>query len=572
MKKTYASNLNLDHLEKNVKIKGWVHAIRDFGGKTFFDLRDSTGIVQIVLDSEFSKIKKEWVVEVTGIVSKRPHPNKNIPSGEIEITNSKLKILNKAETPPIYIDKDDDEPDEIRYKYRYLDLRRPHRNEILKIRHNVIQTIRDTLNNENFIEVETPLLTRSTPEGARDFVVPSRLHKKNWYALPQSPQLFKQILMGSGIDKYYQIAKCFRDEDLRGNRQPEFTQLDFEMAFSDEDEIFEISEKLFKNIILKVKNKNIETPFKRLTYKEAIENYGIDKPDLRYPNPIKTISNILKNEKIRFIDNVLEENGIVIGLCIKNFFPSRKEISNLEKIAQKFNIQGVAFATKKDGSWNGGISKITKKETLEKCLDKFGENDNCTLLIIAHSEKENSPGYHALGAIHRNLRDNGFLKKPNQDYAFCWVTDFPLFEKTENGITAAHHPFTLPVEKDVPLIEKEPLKVISHAYDLVMNGEEIASGSIRCHDRDLQLKILQAIGYTKEDIEERFDFFLEMMKYGLPPHGGLAPGIDRIVMILSGSSSIRDVIAFPKSTGGTCFLTGAPGKADPQSLKGLDLK
>jgi len=572
MKKTYISEVNLANVNETVILKGWVHAIRDFGGKTFFDLRDSTGLIQVVMDSEIIKLKKEWVVEIIGKVSKRLQVNKKIKSGDIEITESKITILNEAETPPIYIDKDDDEPDEIRYKYRYLDLRRPHRNEILKIRHSVIQTIRDTLNNENFIEVETPLLTRSTPEGARDFVVPSRLHKKNWYALPQSPQLFKQILMGSGVDKYYQIAKCFRDEDLRGNRQPEFTQLDFEMAFSNEDQIFEISEKLFKNIISKVKNKNIKTPFARLTYKEAIENYGIDKPDLRYPNPIKTISNILKNEKIRFIDNVLEENGVVIGLCIKNFFPSRKEISNLEKIAQKFNIQGVAFATKKDGSWNGGISKITKKETLEKCLDEFGENNNCTLLIIAHPEKENSPGYHALGAIHRNLRDNGFLKKPNQDYAFCWVTDFPLFEKTENGITAAHHPFTLPVEKDIPLIEEEPLKVISHAYDLVMNGEEIASGSIRCHNRDLQLKILQAIGYTKEDIEERFDFFLEMMKYGLPPHGGLAPGIDRIVMILSGSSSIRDVIAFPKSTGGTCFLTGAPGKADPQSLKGLDLK
>ena len=571
MKKTYISEVNLTNVNETVMLKGWVHAIRDFGGKNFFDLRDSTGLMQVVMDSEIIKLKKEWVVEIIGKVSKRLQMNEKIKSGNIEITESKITILNEAETPPIYVDKDDDEPDEIRYKYRYLDLRRPHRNKILKIRHKVIQAIREILNCEGFTEVETPLLTRSTPEGARDFIVPSRLHKKNWYALPQSPQLFKQILMGSGIDKYYQIAKCFRDEDLRGNRQPEFTQLDFEMAFTDEDEIFSISEKVFENIFEKAQGEKITTPFFRMTYEEAIKNYGIDKPDMRYEAPIKNLSDTLVKNGIKFIDNTVDAGGEILGICVEDFFPSRKEISNLEKVAQKFNIPGLAFATKKDGIWNGGITKMTNERTLDKSISTFNKKDNCTLLIIADSSKENLYGYHAFGAIHRHLRDNGALVKNSNKYAFCWVTDFPLFEKTDNGMTAAHHPFTLPFNEHIEKIDKEPLKVLSHAYDLVMNGEEIASGSIRCHDRDLQLKILESIGYSQAEIEERFDFFLEMMKYGLPPHGGLAPGIDRIVMILAESSSIRDVIAFPKSTGGTCFLTGAPGKADPQSLKDLEI-
>lgn len=564
-----AGSLRAANAGERVRVCGWVHAAREMGGKTFLDVRDSTGVVQVVPAAGAPRVRREWVVEVVGEVAVRPQANPDLPTGEVEVAEAAVVVLNEAETPPIYVDRDDGEPDDIRYQHRYLDLRRPERGAMLRTRHAVVKAIRCTLEERGFTEVETPVLTRSTPEGARDFLVPSREQKGKWYALPQSPQLFKQVLMGSGVERYYQIAKCFRDEDLRGNRQPEFTQLDFEMAFADEEEVLAVGEEVFRAVLAAAGEGAPEGAFPRLTYAEAIAKYGLDKPDLRYPAPLHNLAEHLGGAGIRFVDAVLEAGGSVPGLAVAGLLPSRKEVGSLEETAKAAGAGGLAWAVRKGGEWRGGISgMVAEQGRLDGAARECGlEGDGALLLAAGEGEAP----YRGLGAVHRRLRDAGALGEPAAGHALCWVTEFPLFVATDDGgITACHHPFTLPREGDAEKIEGRPLAVGARSYDLVLDGEELGSGSVRCHNRDLQLRILAAMGYGEAEVAERFGFFLEMMRYGLPPHAGLAVGIDRVAALLSGAGSIRDVIAFPKTAKGVCFLTGAPGAADPASLEGLE--
>lgn len=574
--------LDQEDINKDVIVMGWVQRRRDLGGLIFIDLRDRAGIVQVVFDAkkceknfdEAEKLRNEYVVAIKGqVVERTPETvNPKIPTGYIEIVAHELMILSTSKTPPFMIEDDIKVSEAIRLKYRYLDLRRPKMQQNLILRHNVCKWIRDFLNNEGFLEIETPMLTRSTPEGARDYLVPSRVHPGSFYALPQSPQLFKQLLMLSGYDKYYQIARCFRDEDLRADRQPEFTQVDIEMSFVDIDDIMDVNERMIAYVFKKNLNMDITLPLPRISYKEAMSRYGSDKPDTRFGLELNDVSDIVKNSDFKVFTGAIERGGSVRAInaegCGTKF--SRREIDGLVDYVKDFGAKGLAWIVVEDSELKSPITKFFNDEQLNMLLDRLEAKSGDLLLFVADKD---DVVFRALGELRLELgRRLGLLD--DSKYNLLWVTEFPLFEysEEEKRYVAKHHPFTAPMDEDIKYLENSPEKVRSKAYDMVLNGVEIGGGSIRIHDSNLQERMLKALGFNKEEAWDRFGFLLQAFQYGAPPHGGMAYGLDRFVMLLAGESSIREVIAFPKVQNASDLMTGAPSPVDLKQLEELNIK
>ncbi|HLR21901.1 MAG TPA: aspartate--tRNA ligase [Tissierellaceae bacterium] len=573
-------DLRKEDIGKEVTLMGWVQRERNLGSLIFIDLRDITGITQIVFDDTISKdifkksekVRSEFVIAVKGEVRKRQSINEEIPTGEIEIIANELKILNKAETPPIYIKDDDNVSETMRLKHRYLDLRKPFMQENLKLRSKTYKVVRDFFYENNFVEVETPTLTKPTPEGARDFLVPSRLNPGEFYALPQSPQLMKQLLMVSGMDRYYQIVKCFRDEDLRANRQPEFTQIDIEMSFVDMEDIISINEKFLYKLFKELKDIEIDLPIKRITYKESMERFGVDKPDLRFGFELVDISSVVKNSEFKVFSETIKNGGSVQGINVKGYGDkfSRKDISSLEKYIKDYGAKGLAWIKITNDGISSPIAKFLEEDELEGILKTMNGEKGDLLLFVADKL---SVVYDSLG----NLR-NEVAKRlkiiEKDDLKLVWITEFPLFEydDEEDRLVAKHHPFTSPMDEDLDLLEKNPKSVRAKAYDIVVNGDEMGGGSIRISNTDLQRKMFKALGLTEDEVNSKFGFLLEAFKYGTPPHGGIAYGFDRLIMTLTNSSNIRDVIAFPKTQSATCLLTDAPTNVSDRQLEDINIK
>ena len=566
---------------EKVTVMGWVQRRRDLGQLIFIALRDRTGIVQAVADGNSEKavfekaetIRSEFVVAITGTVALRTAENINesMKTGKIEILAEDLRILSESETTPFQIEENITVNDELRLKYRYLDLRRPNIFRNIKLRHNVTHVVRDFLDKEGFLEIETPMLTRSTPEGARDYLVPSRVHPGNFYALPQSPQLFKQLLMVSGMDRYFQIARCFRDEDLRADRQPEFTQIDMELSFIDIDDILDINERLIKRAFKEVLNVDVPTPFRRMTWKEGMERFGSDKPDMRFGMELKNITDIVKGTDFAVFKNAIEAGGSVRAInangCGKM---PRKQIDQLVEFVKTYKAKGLAWiVVNEDGSIKSQIAKFFTEEKMAEIVSAMDAKPGDLILICAD---KNKVVFDALGALRLEMARRLDLTKPD-DYNFLWITEFPMFEysEEENRWVAEHHPFTSPMDEDLELLDTDPGAVRAKAYDMVLNGVELGGGSIRIHRQDIQKKIFELLGFTDEEAENKFGFLLTAFKYGVPPHGGLAFGLDRMVMLMAGASTIRDVIAFPKVKDASCLLTDAPNVVDKAQLDELDI-
>ncbi len=573
----YCGEINKSDVGKRLTLFGWVKTIRDLGGLTFIELRDRSGFVQIVFDPERDKtlhkrvkeIGLEWVLKVVGTVRERPKENINdkIPTGEVEVVAEEMEVLNRSDPLPFEIDSKSEINELLRLKYRYLDIRREFMKRNIYIRSKVTNIVRSFLINEGFWEVETPILTKSTPEGARDFLVPSRIYPGKFYALPQSPQLFKQILMISGIDRYFQIAKCFRDEDLRADRQPEFTQIDIEMSFVSEDDIMDVVERMIKKVFEETLNISISIPLRRISYSEAMEKYGSDKPDLRFSLPIIDFTDIFLDSDFKLFKNVIKEGGRVKGFVIKDKILSRKELKEIEERVKDIGLSGVIAYSISD-KVSSILSKFINDEQRNRFRNYASEGD--TILLFAGKGDE---FLELLGKVRLYL-GNLFNLVEKEKFELLWVTDFPLFEwnEEEKRWDSKHHPFTSPSPETVELLDKDPGKVYSRAYDFVINGYEIGGGSIRIHDIDLQKKIFNLLGYSDEEVENRFEFFLRALRYGAPPHGGIALGLDRLVMLLSGASSLRDVIPFPKTQKAICPLTSAPSEVQEEQLKELKIK
>lgn len=568
------------NIGETITLMGWVQRNRKLGGLEFIDLRDREGIMQIVFGEEinaeaFEKaktVKPEYCIAVTGKVVKREAVNENMPTGMVELLGTSIKILSESETPPIMIKEGLDASEQIRLKYRYLDLRRPDMQKIFMIRNKTTKAIRDFLVDNGFIEVETPILTKSTPEGARDYLVPSRNYPGKFYALPQSPQTLKQILMVSGFDKYYQIAKCFRDEDLRANRQPEFTQVDMELSFVEEDDIMELNERLIAHIFKEVIGYDVKLPIKRMTFKEAMEKYGSDKPDLRFGMEITDLTDVVKDVDFKVFTSALEIGGSVRALCLKGGASmGRKDIDRLGEFVKTYKAKGLAYIQLKEEGIKSPISKFLTEEQMNKIISTMNAETGDLILIVAD---KNSVVFQSLGALRLELAKKFDLIKDKNEFNFTWITEFPLFEysEEEGRYTACHHPFTAPMDEDIDMIESNPGEVRSKAYDLVLNGEELGGGSIRIHTIELQQRMLKALGFTEEQAWESFGFLLEAFKFGPPPHGGLAFGLDRMVMFLAGTDNIKDVIAFPKNQNAYCYLSEAPNIVDEKQLKDLGIK
>ncbi len=594
LKTVSCGSLSIENLGDDVVLAGWVHRRRDHGGLIFIDLRDREGVVQVVFNPELAPeihvmaqdLRSEWVVQVKGSVGQRPDgtDNPRIPTGYVEVVAKELKILNPSKTPPFGIDDESGEVEELlRLKYRYIDLRRNKLRDILMLRHDVVKFIRDFLSDKDFIEIETPILTKSTPEGARDYLVPSRVHQGQFYALPQSPQQMKQLLMMGGLERYFQIARCFRDEDLRSDRQPEFTQLDLEMSFVDEEDVLSITEQLFTEMVeTVVPTKKITKPFLRLTHKDAMERYGTDKPDLRFGMELGDISDIVAGSEFQVVRSAIENGGVVKGISVPGCGSyTRRQIDDLTTFAKTRGALGL-LTIAIDGDPENSVDTITD-EDIKSILSRYISLDGMReiagrlnakrgdlLLIVADATNVAnlvlSQLRHEMGQ-RLNLADENLL-------ALAFITDFPLFEwnTEEKRWDSAHHPFTAPRDEDLDLLDSSPGSVISKAYDMVCNGVELASGSIRIHSRTLQQRIFECLGYNVDQIEERFGHMLEALEYGAPPHGGIAPGIDRLIQLLSGASSIRDVIAFPKTQAAVDPLFGAPSSVDSSQLKDLNLR
>lgn len=568
---------------ETVTLSGWIQRRRDHGGVIFIDLRDRTGIVQLVIDPDVAgeyfslgeKARPEYVIEVTGKVSLRPEgqENPNLTTGDIEIYVSTMEILSEAKTPPFLIEDGVDCDENVRLKYRYLDLRRPEIQKNFKLRHDLTMKTRNYLDQLGFWEIETPMLTISTPEGARDFLIPSRVHPGEFFALPQSPQLFKQMLMVSGMDKYFQIVRCFRDEDLRADRQPEFTQIDIEMSFIEQDDIMGIMEKMMQEIYGDLMGIQISAPFLRLTYAEAMERFGSDKPDLRFGMELKDISDIAKESDFKVFAANVEKGGVVKGICVKGgeHF-SRRELDDLTKYAGIFGAKGMAWMVVIGGEEKvkSPIAKFFTPEQIDAILDRMEAEKGDVVMFISDTYDTTC---NVLGNLRNEVarRDNLIDEDKN---SFLWVVDFPMFEydEEEQRYQAKHHPFTCPLDEDLEYLTTAPEKVRAKAYDMILNGVELGGGSIRIHKNDIQSKVFGLLGMSEADAEEKFGFFLNSLKYGTPPHGGIAFGLDRMVMLMAKRKSIRDVIAFPKTQSATCLTSGAPGNVAAKQLRELGIQ
>jgi aspartyl-tRNA synthetase len=575
------TEVTTDLIGQQVTLMGWVQKRRNLGSLIFVDLRDRSGLIQLIFDEDtigtagFEKagqLRSEFVVAAVGTVEKRSGAvNENLKTGEIEIKVTELRILSEALTPPFPIDADTNVKEDIRLKYRYLDLRRPNLQKNLMLRSKVVASIRSCLTEQGFLEIETPILNKSTPEGARDYLVPSRVHPGNFYALPQSPQLFKQLLMCAGYDRYYQIAKCFRDEDLRADRQPEFTQVDMELSFVDVDEVIEANEKLLYRMFKDAIDIEIPLPIPRMTWQEAMDRYGSDKPDIRFGMELVNVTDVVKDCEFSVFTDAIANGGTVRGINVKGQGDMpRKKIDALVKRAKEFGAKGLAYVQmKSDGSVKASFSKFMKDEEMDALVQAMDGETGDLLLFAAD---KNKVVWDVLGNLRLDMAKTLELTRKD-DYRFVWITEFPLLEwnEEEGRYTAMHHPFTMPMEEDLPLIDTDPGKVRAKAYDIVLNGTEIGGGSVRIFQNDVQEKMFECLGFTKEESYERFGFLLNAFKYGVPPHAGLAYGLDRLIMLMAQEDSIRDVIAFPKVKDASCLMTDAPGTVDQKQLDELCL-
>lgn len=571
----YCGELRAEHAGEEVTLLGWIHRQRDIGNLIFIDLRDREGLVQCVVSSErkalleqAKKVKMEYVVGIKGQVRMREESARNLqlPTGEIEVEAKELKILSQSQVPPFVITDPPQASEELRFKYRYLDMRRPSMQRNIKLRHQAALCVRNFLSKEGFFEVETPFLTKSTPEGARDYLVPSRMYKGRFYALPQSPQLFKQILMISGFDRYFQIVRCFRDEDLRADRQPEFTQIDIEMSFIEKEDIFDLCEAMMASVFELIGVK-IDVPFPRLSYDESMERYGTDKPDLRSEMEIIDLTDAATSLDSEIIQSTVSSGGVLKGLLLeKGGTFSRSRLDKIDQKAKELGGKGVIWIKKQNGFKS---SLRMDKENMSLVWEKIGAGEEALVLLVAD---EKQIALRVLGELRSEFLSG--QEENRKIFRFAWVTDFPLFEwsEEEGRLLSMHHPFTSPHEEDIAFLEKESLRVRAKSYDLVLNGVEIGGGSIRINKLELQKTIFKVLGLSHEEAQEKFGFFLDALLYGAPPHGGIALGFDRIVMILAGEESIRDVIPFPKTTSALCLMTGSPSDVGPRQLEELGLK
>ncbi len=576
MKEINNNTLRISDVEKEVTLYGWVQKKRDLGGVCFIDLRDRSGIVQLVAREGkcyeiASQLKSESVIKVVGVVSERESKNKNIPTGDIEVELSDIEVLNSCKDLPFEISDDTTALEDTRLKYRYLDIRRRTVTNNLVTRHKITMAIRNFLDKENFLEVETPVLCKSTPEGARDYLVPSRVNKGKFYALPQSPQIFKQLLMVGGIERYFQIAKCFRDEDLRSDRQPEFTQVDLEMSFVDQEDVMSLTERLVAHVFKEIRGIDIKLPLMRMKYDVAMDKYGSDKPDLRFGLEIQDITEVFKNTEFSMFKNVIENKGIVNCLVVKGKASefSRKKLDALTEFVKTYKASGLAYLKVED-EVTGSIAKAISTDEVNSLKEVLGLEKGDLVLIVADS-KYNIVKV-SLGALRCKLaRDLDLIKK--DDFKLCWIVEFPSFEysEEEGRYVACHHPFTSPLDSDVDKLINDKAHCYSKAYDIVINGYEAGGGSIRIHDEKVQEKMFRALELTEEDIKNKFGFFVEALKYGTPPHGGLALGLDRLTMLLTGTDNIRDVIAFPKTASASCLMSECPNTVDKKQLDDLGI-
>jgi len=582
MKRTHkCAEVNIGNVGEKITVMGWVNKRRDLGSLIFVDLRDISGILQIVfndsVDEELKNkavtIRNEFVIAVTGEIVKRSAAiNTKIPTGEVELIVSDLRILSKSETPPIYIEEDSDVNETVRLKYRYLDLRRPDMQRNFILRHRVAKIARDYYDDNGFLEVETPILTKSTPEGARDYLVPSRVHPGKFFALPQSPQLFKQLLMVSGFDRYFQIAKCFRDEDLRADRQPEFTQIDIEMSFVNVDDVLTVNEGFIKRVFKEAMDVEIQTPIQRMPYKEAMDRFGSDKPDIRFGLELVDLSDIVKDCGFKVFTDAVKNGGSVRAInakkCASKF--SRRDIDSLGEHVKTYRAKGLAWISVDENEIKSSFTKFLTEDEVKAILDRVDAKPGDLVFFVAD---KNVVVYDALGQLRLEIAKRLELFDKNE-FKFVWITEFPLLEydEEEKRYVAKHHPFTSPMDEDIEFIDTDPGRVRAKAYDIVLNGVEIGGGSIRIHSQSLQAKMFKLIGLTDEEAWSRFGFLLDAFRYGTPPHGGMAYGLDRLIMLMAGKSSIRDVIAFPKVQNASCLLSNAPDIVDDKQLDELHIK
>ena len=583
MKRTHrCAELSKAQVGQTVTVMGWVQKSRNKGGVVFVDLRDRSGILQIIFEEnkcgteifeKAGKLRSEFVIAVTGQVCERAGAvNKNLATGEIEVIAEQLRILSESETPPFHIEENSKTKEELRLKYRYLDLRRPDIQKNIMMRSRACAVIRNFLTEEGFLEIETPMLTKSTPAGARDYLVPSRVHPGSFYALPQSPQLFKQLLMVSGYDRYFQLARCFRDEDLRADRQPEFTQVDMELSFVDVDDVIDVNERLLARLFKEIIGVDVPLPIQRMTWQEAMDRFGSDKPDTRFGMELNDVTDVVRDCEFAVFKNAIADGGSVRGINAKGqgTMP-RKKIDALVAFVKDYGAKGLAYiAIQPDGSIKSSFAKFMKDEEMQALIAAMQGEPGDLLLFAAD---KNKIVYASLGALRLELADKMGLLDKNQ-YNFLWVTEFPLLEWSdeENRFQAMHHPFTMPMEEDLQYIDTDPGRVRAKAYDIVLNGTEIGGGSVRIHQDDIQEKMFEALGFTKERAHEQFGFLLDAFKYGVPPHAGLAYGLDRLIMLMAKVDSIRDVIAFPKVKDASCLLTNAPDTVDEKQLEELGIR
>lgn len=583
LKRTHrCTELNEQNIGETATVMGWVQKSRNKGGIIFVDLRDRSGILQIIFEesdvraegfAKAERLRSEFVVAVTGKVEKRSgEANTNLKTGGIELRATEIRILSDAQTPPFPIEADSKTKEELRLKYRYLDLRRPDLQRNIIVRSQIVNSIRNYFMDEGFLEIETPILTKSTPEGARDYLVPSRIHPGTFYALPQSPQLFKQLLMCAGYDRYFQMAKCFRDEDLRADRQPEFTQIDLELSFVDVDDVIAVNEGMIQKVFKEILNVDVKLPIERMTWIDAMDRFGSDKPDLRFGMELKDVSDVVKGCDFGVFTGALENGGTVRGINIKGQAEMpRKKIDALVEFAKGYGAKGLAYlSVQPDGTYKSSFAKFMKEEELERLVNEMQGEKGDLLLFAADQRKV---VWDVLGALRIEVAKNLDLI-PRDEFRFLWVTEFPLLEwsEEESRFTAMHHPFTMPMDEDLPYIDSDPGKVRAKAYDIVLNGTELGGGSVRIHQQDVQEKMFHALGFTTEEAYDRFGFLLNAFQYGVPPHAGLAYGLDRLVMLMVGADSIREVMAFPKMKDASDLMSEAPNIVEAKQLKELKIK